>query len=173
VPVLIGTFDLWLLTVFSSPVAGFPAAESSVLHRLETKLFRYPIAFIGVIFWTLPAAVLADPVSVPQITNAATLEGAAFAQAIGLVRVNVAAGVGNEQINTATIGLGRTASDAALAGATTTQRIGPIGVVNVGARNRVSVTPGAFAHASGLVQVNQTAGNGNASTNAFTLNLHP
>ncbi len=136
-------------------------------------MFRFPVALTGVMLLALPVAAFADPVPLAGITNTATLDGSAFARAIGLVRVNVAAGVGNEQINAATIGFGRAASDAVLAGVSTSQRIGPIQTVNVGAHDRVIVTPGAFAHASGLVQVNQTAGNGNASTNAFTLQVHP
>ncbi|MBC5822468.1 MAG: hypothetical protein GIX01_10860 [Candidatus Eremiobacteraeota bacterium] len=136
-------------------------------------MFRFPVALIGVMLSALPVAAFADPVPLGDITNTATLDGSAFAHAIGLVRVNVAAGVGNEQINTATIGFGRSASDAMLAGVSTSQKIGPIQTVNLGAHDRVILSPGAFAHASGLVQVNQTAGNGNASTNAFTLQVHP
>lgn len=133
-------------------------------------MFRFSLVLVVVFATSLSASTFADPIPTDAIGNTATLDGNAFAAAVGLIHVNEAAGVGNRQANAATIVLGRI-SDSVLANAISQQ--GPAHIPSIAARNRVGITPGAFAHASGLVQVNQAAGNNNASINEFSLHVHP
>ena len=105
-------------------------------------------------------ALVARPVDADQASpislDATTIGGTAFGGTAGIIGVNEAAGIGNEQANIVSIRL-RGASDASLATAST-QSPG---------------FPSAFAGASGLAQVNQAAGNANATVNTFSLRVGP
>jgi hypothetical protein len=104
------------------------------------------------------------------LVNAAILAGAVFSGASGAVLVNQAAGAGDEQANLAIVTIG-IASDDALAGATTQKHSGTTASASGSAR--AFIGPHVFAGASGLVQLNQTAGDANATVNAFALHIAP
>lgn len=108
----------------------------------------------------------------------AGIEGQAFAGSHGLLSLNQAAGSGNAQLNLFAIGDGTAVSamrdiagldDTALAavtGDTATE-----GAAAPPAIREARIDSGAFRGSQGVVQVNQTAGVGNASTNAIVLQL--
>lgn len=107
----------------------------------------------------------------PTTTAHAALAASAFAGASGIVRVNIAAGAGNGQTNSVSIGAAGLATESALAGAVAAPSLHSPSAPAV-ARN-VSVSQGALAGAHGIVQVNLTAGDGNTTSNAFALHVHP
>lgn len=101
--------------------------------------------------------------------GSANIRGFAFSNVSGLVQINQSAGSGNAQGNLAIVRISVPAqqlSDDALAGAM------PVQVTSV-----KDPKPAAFANSAGtdattfrgkgIVQLNQTAGNGNASANGF------
>ena len=102
----------------------------------------------------------------------ATIQGNAFSNTSGAVMVNQSAGAANLQRNS--IGLGaavigvETVADSELS-ATAPKQSGlgqPVGAHD--ARGAV-ISNNAFKNVSGIVQVNQTAGAGNATANSFVL----
>ena len=94
----------------------------------------------------------------------------AFVGARGVIAVNQASGVGNAQVNTVVLAAG-----ASLASVTDGQlaavspRPGPAAGPATPTGRKALIDPGAFHGTSGVVQVNQTAGLGNATGNAFVL----
>jgi len=108
-----------------------------------------------------------------RLKNAsATIGAGAFANTNGAMMVNQSAGVGNVQRNTALIGNGAigvvAVSDGELSAAAA--RNGSQGQsAQVGGIREVRIDTAAFRNAAGLVQVNQTAGAGNATANSFVL----
>lgn len=108
----------------------------------------------------------------PGIATAAIGPGA-FANASGLVSINQTSGTANAQANTAALGLGtgvEVVADSTLA--TTISNAGPALAGTGGARLQgVSISDSAFEGARGLVQVNQSAGSGNATANNFALRI--
>ena len=109
-----------------------------------------------------------------RLGNASALIGSgAFANTSGAMMVNQAAGVGNIQRNSAQIGTGALGvalvSDGELSAASATN--GGMGNQAGEARGirEVRIDGVAFRNATGLVQVNQTAGAGNATANSFVL----
>ncbi|CAD6525244.1 hypothetical protein LMG27952_01854 [Paraburkholderia hiiakae] len=102
----------------------------------------------------------------------ATIGAGAFANTNGAMMVNQSAGVGNVQRNTALISSGAigvvAVSDGELSAAAA--RNGSQGqMVQAGGIREVRIDNAAFRNATGLVQVNQTAGAGNATANSFVL----
>jgi hypothetical protein len=104
----------------------------------------------------------------------AVIEGSAFNDTSGALSLNQAAGASNLQLNTIAIGTGgwllANADDAALAetaGAGTSTE----GTATASPDRRALIDIGAFRGSQGVVQVNQTAGVGNLSTNAIVLQL--
>lgn len=103
----------------------------------------------------------------------------AFADGSGLLSVNQAAGSGNAQLNLFALGAGASASagqqvrdvldDRALSTVTGDTAGRPPGTPPPTREARIDA--GAFHGASGVVQINQTAGAGNASVNAIVLQL--
>ncbi|WP_322046232.1 hypothetical protein [Paraburkholderia sp. J67] len=96
----------------------------------------------------------------------------AFANTSGAVMVNQSAGVGNlqsnsAQISTAAVGV-ETVSDNVLS-ATAATNGGRGQTVQTSGIREASISNSAFRNATGLVQVNQTAGAGNATANSFVL----
>ena len=93
--------------------------------------------------------------------------GSIFAGASGTIGVNESAGIANQQINAIAIG-GTTVSDSVLAGEVSQQRTSvPLG--HERDRNQTAIAPGAFSNVRGIVQLDQTAGDGNAAINSFAL----
>ncbi|WP_321912600.1 MULTISPECIES: hypothetical protein [unclassified Paraburkholderia] len=102
----------------------------------------------------------------------ATIGTGAFANANGAMMVNQSAGVGNVQRNTALISSGAigvvAVSDGELSAAAAQN--GSRGqMAQAGGIREVRIDNAAFRNATGLVQVNQTAGAGNATANSFVL----
>ena len=108
-----------------------------------------------------------------RLANAsASIGDGAFANASGAVMVNQAAGIGNTQSNSARIGAGvigvETVSDGDLSAAAATNG-GPGRSPETRGIREASISSTAFRNATGLVQVNQTVGAGNATANSFVL----
>ncbi|HEX5463995.1 MAG TPA: hypothetical protein VFW88_04695 [Burkholderiales bacterium] len=107
-------------------------------------------------------------------TARAAISAGAFANASGLLSINQTSGLANAQSNTAALGLGagvEVVADSTLA--TTISNAGPA-VAGAGSKTRqqsVSISDTAFEGARGLVQVNQSAGSGNATANNFALSV--
>ncbi len=105
----------------------------------------------------------------------ATIGDHAFANTSGLVSINQTSGVANAQANSATLGVGsgvEIVTDSVLAA--TASNAGPAGGgTTTTSRQAVSIADTAFDGAHGLVQVNQSAGSGNATANTFALRVQP
>jgi len=103
----------------------------------------------------------------------AAIQGNAFSGTSGLVQVNQASGAGNLQRNATVIVMGdatgvASVSDTALSAAIS--KGGPAGHDNLNDQFRTaSISGDAFRGASGVVQVNQSAGIGNVTANVFVL----
>lgn len=99
----------------------------------------------------------------------------AFSGSTGWLATNIGAGLGNQQANVATIGIGFT-GEVATAAILNQSRASTI-VADRGERPnglepyRTQIGDGAFADSSGVVQVNLAAGDGNTSANIFALSI--
>lgn len=104
----------------------------------------------------------------------ATIDGSAFDGSSGALSLNQAAGSSNLQLNTIAIGAGgfqlTHADDAALA-ETAVAGTSTEGTATATPDRRALIDMDAFRGSQGVVQVNQTAGVGNLSTNAIVLQL--
>ncbi|HUZ48427.1 MAG TPA: hypothetical protein VMW12_01660 [Candidatus Dormibacteraeota bacterium] len=101
--------------------------------------------------------------------GSASIRDFAFSNVSGLVQVNQSAGSGNEQGNLAIVRFAVPAqqlSDDTLAGAMPVQTTSANGTTPAAIANSVSSDVTTF-HGKGIVQLNQTAGTGNASANGF------
>ena len=100
------------------------------------------------------------------------IEGNSFSNASGMLAINQISGFANSQANSATITIGiqgEQIADSVLAG-TAPNTAGPVTLEkNSKSRRDVSINETAFQNASGVVQLNQTAGSHNDSANNFTL----
>ena len=97
----------------------------------------------------------------------------AFSDISGLVQINQTAGSGNAQGNVAIVRIAVPAqalSDDALAGAMPVQSSQTSGPHTSVLASTTGTALGAF-HGKGVVQLNQTAGSGNATANGFLLQL--
>lgn len=111
--------------------------------------------------------------SVPKgVVGRAVIDGSAFSHSSGAISVNQAAGMGNAQANAIAISVGipvKSVSDAALAQSATLPMLkGPRGSRGI---PETSIGASAFNGARGIVQVNQSAGIGNATANAVALQI--
>ena len=99
----------------------------------------------------------------------------AFAGSTGWLATNIGAGLGNQQANVATIGIGFTgevATAAMLSQSRASTMEGDRGETPNGPEPyRTQIGDGAFANSSGVVQVNLAAGDGNTSANIFALSI--
>jgi hypothetical protein len=104
----------------------------------------------------------------------ASIQDFAFSGASGLLQLNQSAGTGNAQGNAAILRVGVPASqmnDDALAAALPVQQAAPGSTRAEGVTDRASAAAHAFAHSSGVVQINQCAGAGNSTANGFILQV--
>jgi hypothetical protein len=108
-----------------------------------------------------------------RVTNAsASIQGSAFSNSSGAVLVNQSAGAGNlqrnsTQIGTAAIGV-ETVSDGELSA--TAAKNGGLGQsIGTNSVREANISNQAFKNVSGIVQINQAAGAGNATANSFVL----
>ena len=103
-----------------------------------------------------------------------TISANAFGQAAGLISINQASGQGNAQINGFSIGLGLgggfVVDESSLAATVTGNTVEGDAQVPQGYRE-ARIEGEALGRASGLVQINQLAGSGNATANSFKLNI--
>ncbi|MEZ0601419.1 hypothetical protein ACAX43_04575 [Paraburkholderia sp. IW21] len=108
-----------------------------------------------------------------KVTNArASIEANAFSHTSGAMLVNQSAGAGNlqrnsTQLGTAALGV-ETVSDGELS-ATAPKNGGPGQSIGVHSVREANISSDAFRNVSGIVQINQTAGAGNATANSFVL----
>jgi hypothetical protein len=115
----------------------------------------------------------ANQAGAPGIATASIGPGA-FSNANGLLSINQTSGIANAQSNTAALGMGNgveVVADSMLA--TAVSNAGPAGT-GADSKTRlgeVSISDTAFKGARGLVQVNQSAGSGNATANNFALSV--
>lgn len=108
-----------------------------------------------------------------KVTNArASIQGNAFSNTSGAVMVNQSAGAGNLQRNSTLLGtaaLGvETVSDGDLS-ATAARNGGQGQSIGVSGVREADISNQAFKNVSGIVQINQAAGAGNATANSFVL----
>ncbi|MFX1734525.1 hypothetical protein PXJ20_07465 [Paraburkholderia sp. A1RI_3L] len=108
-----------------------------------------------------------------RATNAASVIASnAFSNASGVIQLNQSAGVANLQRNSALIGAApgeaEIVSDGVLS-ATTANGSGLARSVGSHDVQQASIGAGAFANVNGVLQINQTAGAGNVSSNSFVL----
>ena len=107
----------------------------------------------------------------------AQLQGGAFSGSQGLLSINQVAGSGNAQANLFAVGQHVGPTDVVLAGLDDSARASVTGDSASGQPAAPPVTrdarigDGAFRGSQGVVQLNQTAGVGNLSTNAIVLQL--
>ena len=108
-----------------------------------------------------------------RVTSArASIEANAFSNSSGAVLVNQSAGAGNlqrnsTQLGTAALGV-ETVSDGELS-ATAPKNGSPGQSSGVHGVREANISNDAFRNVSGIVQINQTAGAGNATANSFVL----
>ena len=96
----------------------------------------------------------------------------AFANASGLIAMNQASGIANAQANGISISIGVNAQAADVDLAQTVSMTGaPISAGGIRGARSIRVDDSAFRNARGVVQVNQSAGVGNATANSFSLRL--
>ncbi|WP_067561532.1 hypothetical protein [Halofilum ochraceum] len=105
----------------------------------------------------------------------ARIGAGAFSGASGWIAVNQSAGQANAQGNALTINVGIDGeqlgeADLAAVGTAQQTRPGPDGRGEESAET-AEIDPSAFAGASGVIQVNQAAGSGNATSNRFELHV--
>jgi hypothetical protein len=108
-----------------------------------------------------------------KVTGArATIEGNAFSSTSGAVMLNQSAGAGNLQHNSVQLGTGAPGVETVAAGvlsATVSRNGGPGQSIGVQSVREANISSDAFKNVSGIVQINQTAGAGNATANSFVL----
>jgi len=105
-------------------------------------------------------------------TASVQIDGNAFSNTIGVVAINQAAGANNLQRNAVAVGgmpLGAEAVTDTVLSATAARNGGPRGHAGAGQTFEASISSDAFKGVTGIVQVNQTAGAGNATANSFVL----
>jgi len=108
---------------------------------------------------------------VPDVA-VARINGTAFNNASGVIKINQAAGAANAQANSVAIAVGANVdvtTDAVLA--QTVSNVAPTTMTANGQHRETTVADTAFRGASGIVQVNQSAGIANATSNTFALRV--
>jgi hypothetical protein len=100
--------------------------------------------------------------------NESEIEDNAFRHASGVMQINQATGVGNQQNNEALVDGSKGDSPAYALKDRFAQDAGFNGVIDLN-YNETSIEDNAFRHASGLVQINQAAGNLNQNGNAAAI----
>lgn len=104
------------------------------------------------------------------------ISGNALGHAAGVVSINQASGVGNSQVNgfTLSMGSGVRSADDALLGASASASGGAASSIDssdITRERRASISGDALGNTSGVVQINQLAGSGNATRNNFALSI--
>ncbi|RQW28977.1 adhesin [Rhodobacteraceae bacterium CH30] len=105
------------------------------------------------------------------------IEGASFAGSHGVIGVNQASGVGNQNVNSLTLSLSRSgqteqgplAMDDSLLASVQGQGEAGISTPTADGNSVLFIDDAAFAQASGIIQVNQVAGIANQASNTLSL----
>lgn len=98
--------------------------------------------------------------------------GGAFAHSNGAISVNQAGGAANAQANSIAISIGASAvTDSTLAQTVTLSTPSAARAGSTHVSRQALVAPDAFNGTRGIVQLNQSAGVGNATANGFRLNI--
>ncbi len=110
----------------------------------------------------------------------AEINDQAFGNAQGIIQVNQSAGAGNAQFNGAALAIGELGAfafvelnDEQLMDTSNTAANGSANNDQPGQVTSVGLAPGAFKNATGIIQINQAAGNNNISANSFTMTVSP
>lgn len=113
-------------------------------------------------------------------TLSSRMDGVAFSGANGLVQVNSSAGMSNQQFNGAAMAVSDVHAhsfielDAIRLMGSARVGTAPESTKNAPAQSAEAVlSPGTFKSASGIIQINQTAGNHNTAANSFTMSVSP
>jgi hypothetical protein len=160
------------LTGASGRVATNQAAGTGNMQSNQAVMAVGP----GAAAHSSASAEMYGPVAIdPHASYSARIESKAMSNMSGLVSVNQASGAGNAQMNLITVVVGDpigTADDSALSHAAPTARTG-----GAGATARVApvvgLAPDALAGSRGVLQLNQVAGGGNASSTELTVRVAP
>jgi hypothetical protein len=127
----------------------------------------------------IPGTLIVDQSSTGNETPATTVQARigslAFSSSAGLMQISEASGVGNLQANAAFIGINPTTSQAltgvSLSQVRSTQVSAPSGLAQF--QGQATIAPSAFANSSGVVQLEQTAGDNNVTANLLSLHVGP
>jgi hypothetical protein len=127
---------------------------------------------------TLPAHLEMDQYSYGSLKNAsksgdATIAGNAFARSSGITQVTQASGSGNIEANAAFIGVGFAGVPLDAVGLSQMRGGAPLVNPSGSYYGHTSIAPTAFAGATGVVQVEQTAGNNNIAANVLSVHVGP
>jgi len=151
-------------------VGAVTVNEAAGLNNAQSNQLTITNGANAMLNGTISVQVASARARVPYAT--ASIGDGAFANASGAVMVNQAAGAGNPQSNSARIGTAavgvETVSDGDLSAAAATNE-GPGRSAQASGIRDASIASTAFRNATGLVQVNQTVGAGNATANSFVL----
>lgn len=102
------------------------------------------------------------------------IQGNAFSNASGMISVNHASGVANAQVNDIAIGFaigGVAVTESELSLTVTGQPGGRTTREQTPQHRQASISGSAFEGTTGVVQINQLAGSGNATSNSFGLSV--
>ncbi len=117
-----------------------------------------------------------DKGSVPGRDNV-SIEGRAFSHAKGWISTNQAAGQANVQGNAVSMALGirgSALSESSMGQVLSDQQGLTADLVSSdSSKRKVTIDKTAFSGAAGIIQTNQSAGNGNTTSNSFSLRVGP
>jgi hypothetical protein len=104
----------------------------------------------------------------------ASITGDSFSNGSGIVGINQAAGIANQQVNSASVALiaaPQSLDDSVLAQSVTRPNDSASTVPTLDGERRVDMSNEAFAGSRGVVQLNQSAGIGNRSANHLSIRV--
>lgn len=145
------------------------AAGDSNAQNNSTSIVMGEARGRGVAQTSLTQSIDARNAVMPGMANA-EIRSNAFSNARGALGINQASGVANAQSNMVAIGIGSEISlDSELAQSVAGPIHGP--VVDGASTRQATVSDTAFSGARGIVQLNQSAGAGNATSNSFSMRM--
>lgn len=113
-------------------------------------------------------------IALPQgLDSAARIQGPAFSQASGISGINQSAGIGNQNINAFRMAVGvipESLDDSVLSQSTAITSA-TLGGATVDGERIVEISDQAFSGSRGVVQLNQSAGVGNRTTNSLSIRV--
>jgi hypothetical protein len=103
----------------------------------------------------------------------ATIGASVGANATGVIEITQVSGAGNELANAAFIGISTDAQPLNPISLSQARAAGSPIITSVPFQGQATMSPSAFANASGVVQVDQVAGNNNLASNIVALHVIP